>query len=165
MSSPMWEPYAGLSTQSQRASDAETPQPAAQVLGCLAECERTQFSHSFALLKQVRCWKEPVQGWNYDYERLMIRNLDCPVRPIHSFVSFRLKPLGFQTESNESGWQYPMHAALPRLQRALRGEEWNGGSCADPRLQGHMALGHGRRREPSRRRLGRFVAVTTTGRA
>ncbi len=26
------------------------PRPAAQVLGCLAECERTQISHSFTLL-------------------------------------------------------------------------------------------------------------------
>ena len=32
------------------------PHPAAQVLGWLRECERTQLSHSFSLLKHVRCW-------------------------------------------------------------------------------------------------------------
>jgi len=36
------------------------PYPAAQVLGWLFECERTQVSHSFALLKQVRWWEEPA---------------------------------------------------------------------------------------------------------
>ena len=30
--------------------------PGAQVLAWLFECERTQVSHSFALLKQVRWW-------------------------------------------------------------------------------------------------------------
>ncbi len=37
-----------------RHSDAETALSAAQVLGCLAECETKQVSHSFALLNQVR---------------------------------------------------------------------------------------------------------------
>lgn len=29
-----------------------SPHPATQVLGCMAECERMQLSHSFTLLKQ-----------------------------------------------------------------------------------------------------------------
>ena len=41
------------------------PPPAAQVLGCLAEYERMQISHSFALLKQVRWWEEPA-AWNLE---------------------------------------------------------------------------------------------------
>ncbi len=52
------------------------PYPAAQVLGWLAECERTQISHSFALLKQVRWREEPAAG-NCEYRRLGIGGLDC----------------------------------------------------------------------------------------
>ncbi len=65
---------------------------AAGVLGCLAECDRTLVSHSFALLKQVRWWEEPVLGWDYEYRRLRIRSLDCPDRRMRSFLSFLLKP-------------------------------------------------------------------------
>ncbi len=68
------------------------PYPATQVLGCLAECERMQVSHSFALLKQVRRWEEPVLCWDYEYRRLGIGGLDCPDHRIRSFLSFRLKP-------------------------------------------------------------------------
>ena len=55
------------------------PHPAAQVLECLAECERTQISHSFALLKQVRWWEGPVLGWDYEYRRLSARTAECAV--------------------------------------------------------------------------------------
>ena len=67
------------------------PPPAAQVLGLLFECERMQVSHSFALLKQVRSWEEPLRGRDYEYRRLRVWNLDCPDRRMRSFLSFRLK--------------------------------------------------------------------------
>ena len=89
------------------------PAPAAQVLGWLFECERTQVSHSFALLKQVRWWEEPAVGWNYEYRRLE-QEPRLQVRRMHSFVSFRFKLLGFQTKSNESGSQCPMQVVQPK---------------------------------------------------
>ena len=65
------------STLHQRAADAETTRSRSQVLDWLFECERTQISHSFALLKQVRWWQEPVLGWEHEYRRLGIGGLDC----------------------------------------------------------------------------------------
>jgi len=52
------------------------PHPAVQVLGCLAKCERIQVSRSFALLKQVRWWEEPVLGWDYEYRLLRVWDFD-----------------------------------------------------------------------------------------
>ncbi len=61
------------------------PYPAAQVLAWLAECEMTQVSHSFALLKQVRWWEEPALDASGLGPRLRVRR-------VRSFLSFRLKP-------------------------------------------------------------------------
>ena len=65
------------------------PYPAAQVLGWLFECERTQVSHSFALLKQVRWWDQRRGILSIDASGLRPRLL---VRRMRSFVSFLLKP-------------------------------------------------------------------------
>ncbi len=49
----------------QRTADAETTPSRSPGAGWLFECETTQISHSFALLKQVRWWEEPA-AWNYE---------------------------------------------------------------------------------------------------
>ncbi len=68
------------------------PLPAARVLGWLAECERTQISHSFALLKQVRWWEEPA-AWNFECRRLRIR-ASTAGPPYTQFPFFSFETLG-----------------------------------------------------------------------
>ncbi len=82
------------------------PHPAAQVLGWLFECERMQIAHSFALLKHVRLWQDPSEGWNSEYLRLRIRpSLAGPLSGRRPFFSF--EGLGSQTNQKNPDGNIP----------------------------------------------------------
>ncbi len=88
------------------------PYPAAQVLGWLAECERTQVSHSFALLNHLCSWEEPALGWNFEYRRLRIR-ASTAGPPYAQFPFFSFETLGAQTNQKNPDGNNPMQVALP----------------------------------------------------
>ncbi len=72
------------------------------MLGLLAECERTQVSHSFALLKQVRWWPEPVPGWDQE-STPQDQEPRLPGLPYAQFPFFSFEAL--RSPTNHKNWR------------------------------------------------------------